>query len=197
MGLKEPNICILSKVTAMSALCSAENPFQVKIASRRAAPVFSGEDRSMEQIVGRRKFEANGVAPCLAQESGPQSHRNDPGRPSRRSTWHTIELCRSFAHRDLETLFLCNWDPRDAKCRRRPGFGPTILPRCSGSSDQRGTRGARLGSIASSRIATLKSKDQLPPIHETRSAEGVRDLGPQYCRDVQGRPIREGHVVRD
>jgi hypothetical protein len=44
MGLKEPNICILSKVTAMSALCSAENPFQVKIAGRRAALVFNGED---------------------------------------------------------------------------------------------------------------------------------------------------------
>jgi hypothetical protein len=35
----------------------------------------------MEQIVGRRKFEANGVAPCVAQESGPQFRRNDPGHP--------------------------------------------------------------------------------------------------------------------
>jgi hypothetical protein len=24
-----------------------------------------------------------------------------------------------------------------------------------------------------------------------------RVLGPQYCRDDQGRPIREGHVVHD
>jgi hypothetical protein len=53
-----------------------------------------------------------------------------------------------------------------------------------------GTRGARLGSIASSCIATLKSKDQLPPIHETRSAEGVQDLGPQYCRNDPGPSIQ-------
>jgi hypothetical protein len=30
-----------------------ENPFQVKIASRQAALVFSDEDRSMEQIIGQ------------------------------------------------------------------------------------------------------------------------------------------------
>jgi hypothetical protein len=194
----------------------------------------------MEQIVGRWIFAADGIMPCLAQESGPQSRRNDPGRPSRRSMWRTIGLCRSFAHRDLEALFLCSWDPRNAKCRRHPGFGPTVSPkkfrvvrsrrdtwrtiglyrhfahrdfeeqgsapshprnakcegvqdsgpqyrrRSSGPSDQGGTRGARLGSIATSPIVTLKSKDQLPPIHETRSAEGIQDSGPQYRRRSSG-----------
>jgi hypothetical protein len=145
----------------------------------------------MEQIVGRRIFAADGVAPCLAQESGPQSHRNDPGHPSRRSTWHTIGLYRNFAHRDLETFSLKSKDQappihRNAKCRRRPGFGPTVSPKSSGSSDQGETRGARLGSIATSPIMTLKSKDQLPPIHETRSAEGVQDSGPQYRRRSSG-----------
>jgi hypothetical protein len=55
---------------------------------------------------------------------------------------------------------------------------------------QRGTRGARLGSIASSPFVTLKHKDQPPPSHETRSAEGVQDPGPQSCRDDQDRPSR-------
>jgi hypothetical protein len=69
------------------------------------------------------------------------------------------------------------------------GFGPTILSRCSGSSDQRGARGARLGSIASSCIATLKNKEQPPPIHKMRDVEGVRDSGPQY-RQRSSRVIR-------
>jgi hypothetical protein len=86
---------------------------------------------------------------------------------SERDTWCAIRLYRLFAHRDFEEQGSASSHPRDAKCRRRPGFGPTILPRCSGPSDQRGTRGARLGSIASSRIATLKSKDQ-PLLPSTR-----------------------------
>jgi hypothetical protein len=83
----------------------------------------------MEQIVGRWIFAADGIMPCLAQESGPQSRRNDPGRPSRRSMWRTIGLYRHFAHRDFEELFLNSSHPRNAKCRRHPGFGPTVSPK--------------------------------------------------------------------
>jgi hypothetical protein len=61
----------------------------------------------------------------------------------------------------------------------------------------RGTRGARLGSIASSRIATLKNEDQPPPNHETRSVEGIQDPGPQSRRNDPSRPIKEGYVVCD
>jgi hypothetical protein len=56
--------------------------------------------------------------------------------------------------------------------------GPQYRRRISAPFDQGGTRGARLGSIATSPIVTLKRKDHLPPIHETRSAEGIQDLGP-------------------
>jgi hypothetical protein len=71
----------------------------------------------------------------------------------------------------------------------------------SGPSDQRGTRGARLGSIASSRIATLESKDQLPPIRETRSAESAQELGPRSWRPVTeehawGKGTSAHHMIR-
>jgi hypothetical protein len=90
-----------------------------------------------------------------------------------RDTWCAIRLYRLFAHRNFEEQGSAPSHPRDAKCRRRPRFGPTILSRCSGPSDQRGTRGARLGSIASSHNATLKNEDQPPPSYETRSAESA------------------------
>jgi hypothetical protein len=61
----------------------------------------------------------------------------------------------------------------------------------------KGTRGARLGSIASSCITTLKNEDQPPPSRETRSAEGIQDPGPQSRRNDPGRPIKEGYMACD
>jgi hypothetical protein len=44
---------------------------------------------------------------------------------------------------------------------------------------KRRVRGARLGSTASSRIATLNRKNQPPPSCQTRSTESAQGLGPR------------------
>jgi hypothetical protein len=82
---------------------------------------------------------------------------------------------------------------RVAKSKELLMSGPQYRRKCSGPSDQRGTRGARLGSIASSRIATLKRKDQLPPIHETRSAKASKaGFGPTILPRCSGSSDQRG-----
>jgi hypothetical protein len=48
---------------------------------------------------------------------------------SERDTWCTIRLYRLFAYHDFEEQGSTPSHPRDAKCRRRPGFGPTVSPK--------------------------------------------------------------------
>jgi hypothetical protein len=52
----------------------------------------------------------------------------------------------------------------------------------------RGTRGARPSHVIVSPIVALKHERQPPPCRETRSAEGVQDPDPQYCREDLSRP---------
>jgi hypothetical protein len=97
---------------------------------------------------------------------------------SRRDTWHTIGLYRHFSHRDFEEKGSASSQPRYVRCEGIQDSGPHYHRKCSGSSNQGETCGARLGSITTSPIVTLKSKDQLPPIHEMQSVEGTSRCGP-------------------
>jgi hypothetical protein len=45
---------------------------------------------------------------------------------SNRDTWCAIRLYHLFVHHDFEERGSTSSQPRDTKCRRRPGFGPTV-----------------------------------------------------------------------
>jgi hypothetical protein len=144
-------------------------------------PRFNGKDRSMEQIVGHRVSQSHGVARVLALE---------------RDTWCAIWLYR-LAH--FIALKHKEQPPPSHETRSAEGVQDLGPQYCRDDQDRpsRGTRGARLGYVATSPFVALKHKEQPPPSRETRSAEGVQDPGPQYCRDDQDRPSRGTHVARD
>jgi hypothetical protein len=117
---------------------------------------------------------------------------------SRRDTWRTIGLYRHFAYRDFEEQgisLLPAMIREDAKASRIRAH--SIVEISSGPSDQGGTRGARLGSIATSPIVTLKNKNQPPPSRDTRDAKASRIRAHSIDEEVQGRPIKEGHMAHD
>jgi hypothetical protein len=83
----------------------------------------NGADRRSADICGRWNCAMfnTGIGPAISPKKF-QAVRSKGG------TWCAIRLYRHFTHRDFEEQGSAPSHPRNAKCRRRPGFGPTVSP---------------------------------------------------------------------
>jgi hypothetical protein len=83
----------------------------------------NGADRRSVDICGRWNCAMfnTGIGPAI-------SPKKFWAVRSKGGTWCAIRLYRHFAHRDFEEQGSAPSHPRNAKCRRHPGFGPTVSP---------------------------------------------------------------------
>jgi hypothetical protein len=148
--------------------------------------VVNGQDPCIEQINDRRVIAVSRVAPGLAQWIALIYHQKDLSRPSRRSTWRTIGLHRLLALRDFEERGPASSQPRDAKCRKHSGLGPTV----SRSVFSRPSRGDTWQQVEPSRRFAhrdSKAQKEAPLCYDARDAGKVPDPGPRQ-RQVSSRP---------
>jgi hypothetical protein len=132
---------------------SRGNTWQQVEPSRRLAHRNSNAQKTAPSYPDTRSSES-------IQDLGPTA-TSDEFRTvrSQRDTWCAIRLHRLLALRNFEAPGAASSQLRDAKRRKHSGLGPTVSPKVISAVYPARTRGARLGPIASSRIATLKSKD--------------------------------------